>query len=377
MINSKSIVFVNQSSGYLMIDIINEHVDSYDEIILLTGFLNPRQTPLHPKVVVHYLNRYKRESTLKRLITWMLFSIRSLLLICFKYPSAKLYFVSNPPLVIFIASLLKRSSTFLIYDVYPDALIEYGYLKSKNWIYNIWERTTKRVFLKSSNIFTISEGMRKALINYADTNKVKYIPLWTDNDFLKPLLKQKNNFALKHNIQDSFNIVYSGNLGKTHPVEIMISLAALFMDENINFLIIGEGEKKEKLIRLKEEKKLTNIKILPYQETAVFPLSLAAIDLGVVTLDPKASNLSVPSKTFNLMSTGAIVLGICGTESELNQLITNQQIGKSFPPEDIDEIGNFIKELVHNKKYRENLKNNALTASKRYNRSNAKQLVLN
>ena len=52
MKNSKSIVFINQSSGYLMIDIINSHAPYFDELILLTGFYNPRSTPLNPKVKI-------------------------------------------------------------------------------------------------------------------------------------------------------------------------------------------------------------------------------------------------------------------------------------------------------------------------------------
>jgi hypothetical protein len=58
----KAILFINQSSGYLMIDIINAHEEYYDEIILLTGFLNPRETPLHRKVKVKHLIQYKRTS---------------------------------------------------------------------------------------------------------------------------------------------------------------------------------------------------------------------------------------------------------------------------------------------------------------------------
>ena len=62
----KSILFINQSSGYLMIDIINAHVPYYDNIVLFTGFLNPRETPLHPKVKVIKGLKYKRSNSTQK-----------------------------------------------------------------------------------------------------------------------------------------------------------------------------------------------------------------------------------------------------------------------------------------------------------------------
>ena len=85
MTNYKSIVFVNQSSGYLMIDIINAHVPYYDEIILLTGGLNERSNKLDDRVKVHYLNKYDRSSNLKRVLTWSVFFIKSLFILMLKY----------------------------------------------------------------------------------------------------------------------------------------------------------------------------------------------------------------------------------------------------------------------------------------------------
>ena len=78
MTNLKSIVFLNQSSGYLMIDIINAHVPYYDELILLTGFFNPRDIPLDSKVKVKYLKSYKRSGNFIKFYSWIVFHLQSL-----------------------------------------------------------------------------------------------------------------------------------------------------------------------------------------------------------------------------------------------------------------------------------------------------------
>ena len=108
MTNYKSIVFVNQSSGYLMIDIINAHAPYYDELVLLTGFYNPRGTKLDPKVKIKYLKYYNRSSNLLRIYSWFVFHLQSLFYIFYRYKKSKIYFVSNPPINVFSFKIINR-----------------------------------------------------------------------------------------------------------------------------------------------------------------------------------------------------------------------------------------------------------------------------
>ncbi|HEY5590937.1 MAG TPA: hypothetical protein VIK55_07950 [Paludibacter sp.] len=50
--NKKTIVFVNQSSGYLMIDIIHAVGKNYSESVLIAGTINPRNNPLGEGITV-------------------------------------------------------------------------------------------------------------------------------------------------------------------------------------------------------------------------------------------------------------------------------------------------------------------------------------
>jgi len=108
-------------------------------------------------------------------------------------------------------------------------------------------------------------------------------------------------------LQDKFIIMYSGNLGKTHNIETLVSLAEILKDESYYILIIGGGTQFTSIQALIEQKKLKNIKLLPWQPVEKLPFTLASADIGVVSLGSKASNLSIPSKTFNLMSVGTYI----------------------------------------------------------------------
>ena len=87
MNKKKQIVFVNQSSGYLMIDIVNEFRDVYEERILMAGFLNPRNNPIDDNVKIEKITTFNRSSFMKRIGTWALGFLKVLWLIKTKYNS--------------------------------------------------------------------------------------------------------------------------------------------------------------------------------------------------------------------------------------------------------------------------------------------------
>ncbi len=375
---NRSIVFINQSSGYLMIDIINAHVPYYDEIFLLTGFFNPRAKMLDPKVKVKLLKKYNRKSNITKLFSWIIFHFQSLFYIFFIYRKSKLYFVSNPPINVFSPKILQRDYAYLIYDLYPQVFLINNLLESSSILFRFWIYMNKKMFKNAKYIFTISQGMKNQLNYFSKHEKVKVVPIWTHSNFFDKIPESENIFLRDNQIKAKFIVGYCGNLGKTHPLEKIISIAEFLKSyEDIYFLVIGEGEKKSMLKKLKKEKLLTNLEILDFQDTKVFSHVLAAFHIGVVTLEINAKNLSVPSKTFDLMSAGKPILGISAKDSELSSLINKNNIGQNFEQStDVKEISDFILKLKNEHKQYEALCINSKRNSHKFTYLNAKRLIL-
>ena len=378
MTNSKSIVFVNQSSGYLMIDIMNAHAPYYDELVLLTGFFNPRGTALNSKVKIKYLKSYKRSGNLVKFYSWFVFHLQSLFYIFFKYRKSKLYLVSNPPINIFTFKITKREYAYLIYDLYPQVLVKNNLIGTSSWLYNYWMRLNKKMFDNAKYVFTLSDGMKANLKYISRHQEVQVVPVWTNTTFFKDILESENVFLKTNHLEGKFIVGYSGNLGKTHPVEKIIEIAEFLQNTNdIQFLIIGDGEKKLMLEKIQAQKKLPNLKILDFQATKLFPHVLAAVDIGVVTLEINATDLSVPSKTFDLMSAGKPILSIAGNDSELAAIIATNHIGQNFDENaSIEQMAAYILKLKSNLDLYGEISENSKRNSLKYTQENAKQMVL-
>lgn len=374
---NKTVVFINQSSGYLMVDILNQFTEDGYKCTLITGLLVERNTPLSKKVRVRRIIRYNNTSFFKRIFSWGWGSVQIFFIVLFRYPRAHLFIVSNPPMAALIPLILPNHFSLLIFDVYPDAITELGILKNKSLIIRAWVKANQRVYPRADDLFTITEGMKELLSLYARDKNIEIVPLWADIEFLAHIPQGENLFLKSHELEDSFVVLYSGNIGISNDVEVIVDIAKQLKNGKIKFVIIGAGARKKRLIEKVENEGLKNVTILPWQDVEYLPYTLSGANIGVVTLGKGASRLAIPSKIFSLLSVGVPILGIASKESDLNNFIEFHKAGKCFIPEDIEGMAQYIIWLANNPHQCEYLRNNALRASSLFTKKNAKTFVQN
>lgn len=368
----KKVVLVNQSTGYLMIDIVNAYAEEYDEVVLLAGSIKVTERQLHKKVKVKKIVAYNRDSSIKRLFTWGWGSLQIFNRLLFKYRNYEVVYVTNPPMAYLSSLLLRNPFSIIVYDTYPDALSNIG-IKQNNWIYKKWCKWNEKLFAKAKKIVTLSEGMAKCLAAYVDGEKIVVVPNWPSRESFAPIEKKDNPFVKKHCLENRFTVLYSGNMGYTHNVETIVEVANKLREKNmIHFLLIGDGKKKIELIEKVKAYGLNNCTFLDWQPADVLPYSLASADLGVITLNQETALVSVPSKTYNLLAVGAPLLCIAPKESEIAHMVAQNGNGACFLPKQIAEIAEFIEGLASNEARRKEMVENSLNASKNYTYANAK-----
>jgi glycosyltransferase involved in cell wall biosynthesis len=368
----KKVLIVNQNSGYLTIDIANAFANEYDEVVLLAGLVKPMERELFKKVKINKIIQYNRETSIKRIFTWIYGSLQIFILILTKYKKFEVIYFTNPPMAYCFQIFLTNKFSLVIYDTYPDALETIGVNKS-NFFYKYWVKINNKVFNKATKIITLSNGMADQLTQYVARGRVVSISNWSGSDDFKPVSKNVNKFIADNHLNNKFIIMYSGNMGYTHNVEIIIELAiALQTNENIHFLLIGEGQKKEQLLNLTKQNNLNNITFKTWQPVDILPFSLAAADISIITLDDKASNLSVPSKAYNLLAVGSPILAIASHTSELAQLLESYGNGKCFEKNNLDGMIKFINELAENPEIKYSFSEKSMNASKHFTKENAK-----
>jgi len=372
---SKNIVFINQDSGYLMIDLINAHVEAGYACTLIAGRIIERGNPLHSSVKVRKIIKYNRDTLIKRFFTWIWATFQIVFLIRFKHHHSKLLIVSNPPLAPLISLLLTNPYSILIFDIFPDALVDSGLSSEKNILIRCWKKANTIVFSKAHRVFTISKSMKEVLQQYSGDRTVELVPIWADNRYLKYVNPLDNPFIKKYNLSGKFVVMYSGNMGLSGQIDVLVEIAKDFVRTDIAFLFVGDGAKKKWLEDKVCEYRLKNVLIIPWQPAKDLAYSLSCADLAVVGIDQKVSRLAMPSKLLSYLSVGAPILCLASEDSDLAKFVEENKIGKAFASSKKGEVLKYIEWLASNPDNCREIRSNSLAVSEKFTVSNAKMFL--
>lgn len=311
--------------------------------------------------------KFSKDSKIGKILNSLTFFISIFFKLLFSRNCAPLLIVSNPPFLPLVGWILRKIKgqkyLFLVHDIYPDIAVQLGYLKEDSLITNIWHRINKLIYTNATQIICLGRHMKNIInkkIGNSEKVDIKIIHNWADEDKIKPLEKKDNWFNKKYNLIDKFVVLYSGNHGLFHDLEIIIEAADSLRDnKHIVFLFIGDGGKKNKLIKMVEQRKLNNVIFLPYQSKNDIPYSLASADISLVTLGKGVEGLAVPSKLYSALAVGKPIITIMDEKSETARIVKEYNCGFTLEPGDVAGLVSLILKLSKEKELFNSLGENA------------------
>lgn len=318
---------------------------------------------------------YDRTTVISRIKTWIAFSFKAFFKALHLEKTTFLFVTTNPPIlphVVWILHKLRGTPyALLIWDIYPDHIIKAGLIKRRGLLSRIWNKLNKFAMLNASVVITIGDKMadilRLQLGNEFSRCRIEIIHNWADTDFLHPITKAENPFAIAHKQSDKITVLYSGNMGRSHDLGIVLEAAReLQTDERISFLLIGQGEGVPDMVSFVQTNALSNVLILPLQPLEVLPYSLSTGDIAVITQVEGTEYLSMPSKTYSLLAAGCAIIACTNEDSDLARLVRNHDVGFVCSQSDVDGFINYIRRLADDHDLLVNLKRNAREAAIQY-----------
>ena len=252
----------------------------------------------------------------------------------------------------------------LIYDLYPDVAVELNVVSPKNLLVQSWNWLNKKIWRQAQSIVVLSSTMKERVVaNCPEVKeKISVIHNWANPDWIIPLAKQDNWFAQKHDLVNKFTVMYSGNMGRCHEMDTIMTAAKQLQNEDIQFVFIGGGAKQQICV----QQELPNCRFLPYQEKHVLPHSLTACDLSLVSISSGMEGLVAPSKLYGILAAGRPVAAICEPHSYLKLLLSEAKCGATFNNGDGTGLATFIRRLAQDRE----LALNMGTAGREYLESN-------
>lgn len=224
-----------------------------------------------------------------------------------------------------IAKKFNVSCICEVRDLWPESIIVYGNLKrnsilakilyiGENWIY---KKADKLIFtMEGGRDYIIDQGWDSNSGGVIDLNNVFHI-----NNGVE--IEKFNNNLINYSIEDDdlddkekFKVIYAGSIRKANEVESIIEIAKYLYENgqnDIRFLIYGDGDDKNRLEDLCLKKEINNVVFKGKIEKKRIPYILSKSDLNIMHI--KQSKLkkygASLNKLFEYFASGKPIISDC------------------------------------------------------------------
>src|SRR5690606_33400647 len=114
-------------------------------------------------------------------------------------------------------------------------------------------------------------------------------------------------------------------------------------------MFIGAGPKWSLVETALQSEHLPNVTLLPWQDEAVIPYSLATADVALVSLEPGMEGLAIPSKAIYAMAAGSKIVVLAENHNELNNWLRIEGDNNLEQPPPAKRLNDLLSGLLHSK----------------------------
>lgn len=268
---------------------------------------------------------------------------------------------STPPtqgMMINIIGALKHIPTvYNIQDIFPDSLVNSGMTHNGSILWKIGRKIENYSYSHARELIVISEDFKNNLMKKGvPEEKITIIPNWADISDIHPVSREDNILFSRYQLDpEQFYITYCGNIGLSQNMDLLLAAAKSLQenDDNICFLLIGDGADKERITGRVAAENIQNVKLLPFQPYEDIAHVFSLGDIGLIISKSGIGGSSVPSKTFNIMAAACPILASFDEDSELSKLIETVDCGKIAKADSIEQFLSGIRYLYNHPEIRE------------------------
>ena len=249
----------SQNGGTRSFDFSSEFIKAGHEVSVLTtrsdyGFIPIWNMEIHNGMKVYYCNiNYSNEfGKVRRVIAFLLFTIFSTL------KSLRLdgdvTIATSTPLTVGLPAiaayfLRKRPYIFEVRDVWPEAVIAIGAVKSK-FIVSILEKLELLLYRYAMHIVPLSTDMKDSIDRRTGaiySNKTTVIENISELNRFRSYIPKKHLIKQLLGFTPRFTILYAGTFGQVNNLSYVVELATFLkeIDSTIVFILLGDGAEKK------------------------------------------------------------------------------------------------------------------------------------
>lgn len=304
----------------------NTHLIKNDNVEILrvqTG--NIQKTNLIEKGIATFLLETQYVSAIKKFLSDVKFD---------------LILYSTPPITLagavqYIKSRDGAKTYLLLKDIFPQNAVDIGMMSKtglKGLLYKYFRAKEKKLYALSDMIGCMSPANVEFVLKHnpeVSSEKVEVCP-----NCIEPIdmsISNEERFAMreKYDIPQNKKVfVYGGNLGKPQGIPFLIEcLKSQSNNEQVYFLIVGDGTEYGKLETYMKEDYPQNVKLMKRLPKEDYDRMVAACDVGMIFLDHRFTIPNFPSRLLSYMQAKLPVLCVTDRNTDIGSIATESGFG--------------------------------------------------
>ncbi|MEF3302278.1 glycosyltransferase family 4 protein [Paenibacillus sp. GYB003] len=269
------------------------------------------------------------------------------------YPTPPITFAS-------VANYIKkrdRCKTYLILrDIFPQNARDLGMI-SGGPVFAYFRMLEKKLYAISDHIGCMSKGNIEYVMKHnreVSRDKLELLPNWKKvnrkSDGINTAIKAK------YGLENKFVAIFGGNLGKPQELDFLLELAALYrQQEDIAFLIIGDGTERQRLEAKIREMSLENVLLKEKVPTSDYDELVRVCDIGLINLNRHFTIPNIPSKTLSYFEAGIPILAAVDRNTDYADILAEAQAGLCSVTGELEEYRKNFDKLYRNESLRKRL----------------------
>lgn len=269
---------------------------------------------------------------------------------------------STPPITFcnaieFVKKRDGAKTYLLLKDIFPQNAVDIGMMSKngiKGLIYKVFREKEKKLYRISDYIGCMSQANVDYVLKHnpeINHEKVEICPNSVEVVDMSVDEKTRDEIRRKYDIPlDKKVFVYGGNLGKPQGIDFMIeSLKSQEKNDDVYFLIVGDGTEYGKIEAYVENDKPTNVKLMKRLPKEDYDKMVAACDVGMIFLDYRFTIPNFPSRLLSYMQAKIPVLAVTDTNTDIGKVIVDGGFGWWIDSDDVDGFAALISKIKTDK----------------------------
>ncbi len=242
------------------------------------------------------------------------------------------------------AKKLKVPHYLYVQDLWPENVITVTGISNQAIIKPI-DKMVDYIYKNSNEIFATSPSFVDAICNRnvsVDRKKVHYWPQYAE-DFYNLLY---NRTVPEIPNDDSFKIIFTGNIGTAQGLQILPSAAEMLRNEKVKFIMVGDGRYLDDFVKDVKTRGLEDKFIMiPRQSSERIPELLSVCDVAFLSFqDDPLWTKTIPAKLQSYLACGKPVIAAASGETE--RIINEAECGMCSKIGDSKQLSIIIKKMM-------------------------------